>query len=164
MHKINHMHLAFEREAREVLGEIRKTMPEARIASGAPADVKGLSDIDILVFRPGADEARMQKRIKGREVNILITGDPIRRRALAHREWELREMRYCAAHDPQLLDVVVNLKRGGLSTEAAWCVASWPESCDDPYEVVALAQEVTPRRRLLAGCPYGDRTFSDGRL
>lgn len=147
---IQAIHQAFEKDARAVLRVVRKKFPEARIASGCPADVAGLSDIDVLVFREGAKERWIQKRMQGREVNILVTGDETRKRALAHREWELREMRVSVLNS---VEATCEYKRQGLKTEEAWCKACDLTilSGDDVYTTIADAQEITPRPQLLAG-------------
>jgi hypothetical protein len=136
------IHQAFERDARSILRVVRKKFPEARIASGCPADVRGFSDVDILVFREGADEKRVQRRIERREVNILITGNPQRKRSLDHRLVEL----VMARSRPQALREVAALKSEGMKTEAAWAKAlSLHEG--DPYDAVAeIAQEWRQQR------------------
>ena len=134
------IHQAFEKDARAVLRVVRKKFPEARIASGCPADVKGLSDVDILVFREGAKERRLLQHLEGREVNILITGDESRKRSLIHRTVELRLMR----QDQDDLQRAVELKRLGFNSEAAWAKAMGPawEWGMDPYDTLVRAFEL----------------------
>ena len=140
-------HQTFERDARACLRVIKQTYPEARIASGCPADCGHKSDVDILVFRPDVDkEKRITKRLKGREVNILITGDPARRRSLDHRVVEL----VLARHRHHLLKEVIFLKtEEGMKTEEAWCSAIGITEMD-PYDGVSDIAKTWRQRRILA--------------
>lgn len=127
------VHQAFERDARSILSVIRTEFPEARIASGAPADISGLSDVDILVFRDGATEQRVYRKMDGRDVNILITGDRERKRSLVHRAYELYALRDAS---PEELEFVVEAKRGGRSTEAAWSLLLLEYDPEDAYDFI----------------------------
>jgi SAM-dependent methyltransferase len=122
------------------------------------------SDEDILAYIPGlAAESRATHMVADREVNILVSGDPRRLRALRHRQVQ----RVLCRWFPQLAERVRQLKEQGTKTEEAWCRVLGREG--DPYAAmldlracVAAARAHTPGQVPRAEMPQVKSTLREG--